>query len=137
MAGRKIPYPWGRIRPERRIDEIEGMISKLEKQKDILALQLEDSVRKIDMNITALKGQVDVARSFAKEDEWLVLRERVYALELHDVKAMEMIYGKSISEARSIIDGLEKDRPTEPDSSAIDDSFLTSSIDEIDDIFEE
>tara|TARA_Y100000815_G_scaffold243030_1_gene240296 strand:- start:3693 stop:4109 length:417 start_codon:yes stop_codon:yes gene_type:complete len=136
MSGRKIPYPWGRIRPEKRISEIEGVIVKMVRQKEVLAHQYQESIRKIDMNIDALQAQVDVAKSFAAEDEWSELRERVYALELEGIEAMQAIYGKSISEAHLIVDELEKEEKASPASSDFDDEFLTSGISGIDDLFE-
>lgn len=137
MSGRKIPYPWGRLRPERRIDEIKSMVERLKRQKDVLSLQYEESLRKIEMNIEALTAQIEVAQSFAKEDEWSELRERVYALEMGGVRAMDKIQGLTISDARKVVEALEEDRPEDVNPSGIDEDFLTSSIDGIDKLFEE
>jgi hypothetical protein len=106
MAGRKIPYPWGRLSPERRINEIENMIERQSRQKDVLRMQFEDSIKKLDMNISALGDQISVAKSFREEDQWSNLRERVMLLELEGVDAMDAISGKLLNEAEAIVEGL-------------------------------
>jgi len=113
------------------------MVIKLERQKDVLSHQYEESLKKLQMNIEALSGQIEVARSFAKEDEWSALRERVYALEIAGVPAMDAIYGKSITEARAIIENLEEGVRSESRPSEVDRDFLNSSLDDFEDLFEE
>lgn len=139
MAGRKIPYPWGRLSPERRINEIENMIERQSRQKDVLRMQFEDSIKKLDMNISALGDQISVAKSFREEDQWSNLRERVMLLELEGVDAMDAISGKLLNEAEAIVEGLEKSEKSEriiSRSSSDEEDFLISSVDSIEQLFE-
>jgi hypothetical protein len=139
MAGRKIPYPWGRLSPEKRIHEIENMIERQIRQKEVLGMQFEESIKKLDMNISALGDQISVAKSFGEEDKWSTLRERVMLLELEGVDAMNAISGKLLSEAEVIIRDLEKSEKSEIvsyPSSLDEEEFLISSVDSIEQLFE-
>lgn len=139
MTGRKIPYPWGRVRPDRRMRDLSEMIDRLDRQKEVLKLQFEESLKKIDMSKSALSDQIVVAQSFEEEDKWSELRERIYDLKMLGIDALSEISGLTLSEANARIENMElksKEAIDDDKTSDVDSDFLTSSIGDIGSLFD-
>lgn len=92
---KKTVYPWGRVSPERRIEELEEQISRLEAQIPVIEDQARETVRGIRMRINVGRGQIDVARSFAAQELRRINKNLAYQLQAYGV---EMIHDVETSD---------------------------------------
>ena len=78
---KRFTWPWGRLSPEKRLNEINTMIERNEARIKIIEMQAREAVRLQTKNIEALKQQKKMVETFLGEGERKQLLEEAFELE--------------------------------------------------------
>lgn len=87
----RFSWPWGRISPDRRLDEIDRMIRRQQATINIIQTQAREAQRLHEMSIQALRDQKVIVEAFLNEDHRRRTMERAYALESEGYPVLEKI----------------------------------------------
>lgn len=143
---KRFTWPWGRLSPEKRLNEINTMIERNEARIKIIEMQAREAVRLQTKNIEALKQQKKMVETFLGEGERKQLLEEAFELETSGVPVLDRISEAStIGEIEKIIEQAREDfaRKNLENGSSDTNSEDSSNVldifedlgDEVDDIF--
>lgn len=98
----RFSWPWGRISPARRLEEIDRIIQKHTSTMRIIETQAREANRLHAKSIESLKRQKMIVEEFLDEDRRRSVMEQAYTLEAQGIPVLDRIA------AAESIDQIEK-----------------------------
>lgn len=100
----KFLWPWGRLSPDRRMEEIDKMIRTHHSSMRIIQHQAQESLRLHKKSIESLLNQKKVVMEFSDEGKRKQIMETAYLLESEGHHVLEKISeAESLEEIESIL----------------------------------
>jgi hypothetical protein len=100
---RRFTWPWGRVSPQKRMDELDRMILRHQASMRILKAQVEEATRLHQKTIEALNGQKEIVSSFLNENKRKEIMEEAFELESSGIAVLDNI---SLASSMSEIEGI-------------------------------
>ena len=101
----RFTWPWGRISPARRLEELDRMIQRHQATIRIIQAQTQEAIRFHGKTIEALQGHKKIAEAFLDEEKRKSIMERAYSIEAKGIPVLDRIsQALSIGEIEKILD---------------------------------
>jgi len=111
----RFSWPWGRISPDRRLEELDRMIRRHHATIKIIEAQAREAQRLHTKSIEALHHQKKIVEAFLDEDKRKSVMEQAYALESQGIPVLDRIASaNSLGEIEEILQ--THATKTDPDS---------------------
>lgn len=101
----RFTWPWGRLSPGKRLEELDRLISKHRSIIRIIEAQAREAIRLQERSIEALMQQRRIVETFLDEDKRRAILQRAYDLEALGVPVLERISAaETLDEIEGILD---------------------------------
>ena len=87
----RFTWPWGRLAPSKRLQEIDRLIARHQATMRIIEAQAREAMRLHQKTIQALQDQRAIVEAFLDEDRRRSVMDRAYALEVAGIPVLDRI----------------------------------------------
>lgn len=87
----RFTWPWGRLAPSKRLEEIDRLVAKHKSTMRIIQAQAREALRLQERNIVALLEQRKIVETFLDEDKRRAILQRAYELEALGIPILDRI----------------------------------------------
>jgi hypothetical protein len=87
----RFTWPWGRLTPAKRLEELDRLISKHRSTMRIIQSQAQEALRLQERSIEALVQQRRIVETFLDEDKRRAILQRAYELEALGIPVLDKI----------------------------------------------